>query len=110
MAAEHQTVRRLERGALEFVRSGSVLALLLAEGCDRELHRARPCLVERRLVARTRPIFVGQAHRIAERVDFPFALGDAGLHLGLVGLRPFELRRSEEHTSELQSLMRISYA
>src|SRR3546814_17432274 len=61
MAAEHQTVRRLERGALEFVRSGSVLALLLAEGCDRELHRARPCLVERRLVARTRPIFVGRS-------------------------------------------------
>src|SRR3546814_19317612 len=81
------------RGALEFVRSGSVLALLLAEGCDRELHRARPCLVERRLVARTRPIFVGQAPRIAERVDFPFALGDAGLPLGLVGLRPFALRR-----------------
>src|SRR3546814_5571913 len=94
----------------------------------------------------------------SERIDFPFALGDAGLHLGLVGLRPFELRgrgrilvegigigidqdaarlpldqpleqppqlrvlgdemdiglhlrrRSEEHTSELQSLMRISYA
>src|SRR3546814_10319784 len=89
------------------------------------------------------PIFVGQPHRIAERVDFPLPLGNAGLHLGLVGLRPFELRRrgrilvegigigvdqnaarlpldqpleqplelrSDEHTSELQSLMRISYA
>src|SRR3546814_7501344 len=89
MAAEHHTVRRLERGALEFVRSGSVLALLLADGCDRELHRSRTCLVERRLVARTRPIFVGQAHRITERVDSP---------------------RSEEHTSEIQSIMRISYA
>src|SRR3546814_5634558 len=28
----------------------------------------------------------------------------------LAGLRCHELRRSEEHTSELQSLMRISYA
>src|SRR3546814_10101968 len=77
ISAEHQAVRRLERGALELVRSGSVLALLLAEGLDRELHRARPCVVERRLVARARPIFVGQPHRIAERVDFPLPLGNA---------------------------------
>ncbi len=93
IAAEHQTVRRLERGALEFIWSGPVLALLFAEGRDRELHRTRPCVVERCLVLRARPIFVAEAHRVAERVDFPFPLGDAGLHLGLVGVRPFELRR-----------------
>src|SRR3546814_10428929 len=31
-------------------------------------------------------------------------------HVFLVFLRPVELASSEEHTSELQSLMRISYA
>src|SRR3546814_7540743 len=34
----------------------------------------------------------------------PFAVGDHQLYL------IFEKRRSEEHTSELQSLMRLSYA
>src|SRR3546814_1645189 len=39
-------------------------------------------------------------------------LGDAGgeLHLVLAVVRPDCQARSEEHTSELQSLMRISYA
>src|SRR3546814_7415830 len=32
-----------------------------------------------------------------------------GVHAGVDGMRAFH-RRSEEHTSELQSLMRISYA
>src|SRR3546814_9626821 len=31
-------------------------------------------------------------------------------HLGLTAPSQYDLRRSEEHTSELQSLMRISYA
>src|SRR3546814_4658426 len=34
----------------------------------------------------------------------------AGLAVGLMTLNPLDLLRSEEHTSELQSLMRISYA
>src|SRR3546814_2134064 len=103
ITAEHQAVGRVLRLALEMIRPRPVLALLHPEGLDGELHRAAPRIVERRLVARAPPIFVGEPHRIAERIDLPLPLGDAGLHLGLV-------RRSEEHTSELQSLMRISYA
>src|SRR3546814_6787046 len=37
------------------------------------------------------------------------ALGDAAAD-ARAGFRPLDGRRSEEHTSELQSLMRISYA
>src|SRR3546814_3386474 len=33
-----------------------------------------------------------------------------GAPVSEMAVRPFEQRRSEEHTSELQSLMRISYA
>src|SRR3546814_9883582 len=46
-------------------------------------------------------------HRLAgfQRVD-----RIAFLDVGAVGDQPFGQRRSEEHTSELQSLMRISYA
>src|SRR3546814_4807777 len=42
-----------------------------------------------------------------ERVDFVLISGD---HFILAGIRRERLIRSEEHTSELQSLMRISYA
>src|SRR3546814_4153553 len=52
------------------------------------------------------------ADRIAKRQ--PVLLGELGDHVGRHALgerRPAEDRvRSEEHTSELQSLMRISYA
>src|SRR3546814_5206269 len=51
---------------------------------------------------------VGHVHPAARRVDQPagvHVLGDAAYRLGVI-LTP----RSEEHTSELQSLMRISYA
>src|SRR3546814_5362456 len=86
ITAEHQAVGRVLRLALEMIRPRPVLALLHPEGLDGELHRAAPRIVERRLVARAPPIFVGEPHRIAERI------------------------RSEEHTSELQSLMGTSYA
>src|SRR3546814_5739764 len=46
-------------------------------------------------------------HRVAVPSMWPNAsITDAGVS----GLRASALRRSEEHTSELQSLMRISYA
>src|SRR3546814_10593953 len=56
------------------------------------------------------------AFRLANRAEFPAfhnapvaSFGSADARLLIVGLAP-GLRRSEEHTSELQSLMRISYA
>src|SRR3546814_10107300 len=42
-----------------------------------------------------------------ERVD---AVAGGAIEGGLVGLQHRKHRRSEEHTSELQSLMRIAYA
>src|SRR3546814_6239883 len=56
----------------------------------------------------------GEAHMRAVDLDSPVAL--PGASLGAAGQdhavppRPERDRRSEEHTSELQSLMRISYA
>src|SRR3546814_1340574 len=44
---------------------------------------------------------------IPEHMGAPFALLRAS---PIIGLAPFTFCRSEEHTSELQSLMRISYA
>src|SRR3546814_5396957 len=40
----------------------------------------------------------------------PFRLGQAGDGDGMGGMKMHHRLRSEEHTSELQSLMRISYA
>src|SRR3546814_18295705 len=63
ITAEHQAVGRVLRLALEMIRPRPVLALLHPEGLDGELHRAAPRIVERRLVARAPPIFVGEPHR-----------------------------------------------
>src|SRR3546814_1371328 len=53
---------------------------------------------------------VGQAADIVPTFAEASAIDRAGL-VGLVRIAPCaEARRSEEHTSELQSLMRISYA
>src|SRR3546814_2633816 len=48
----------------------------------------------------------GVVGRLAAVVVEAHQLAEVGLHV----LRGIELLRSEEHTSELQSLMRISYA
>src|SRR3546814_7909347 len=63
-----------------------------------ELPRAR--CARRRVAARTRPAgsHVGAAVRVA------------GADRGNVDRHQQRVQRSEEHTSELQSLMRISYA
>src|SRR3546814_4707363 len=66
-------------------------------------------------------VFLGLVEflRIDVRPGVLLAVHGAGLqrlvdfgegHLLRVGTQGLELRRSEEHTSELQSLMRISYA
>src|SRR3546814_5205883 len=49
-------------------------------------------------------------HPISGSVTLGFALAAAFLTRGWIGFLPIMLARSEEHTSELQSLMRISYA
>src|SRR3546814_7533716 len=46
----------------------------------------------------------------ADRVDAHRRLLDLALDLLIIPFHRFGDRRSEEHTSELQSLMRISYA
>src|SRR3546814_7263582 len=49
--------------------------------------------------------------RVAGRVPRPVAEGDAGMTMTMSASAPGAgAGRSEEHTSELQSLMRISYA
>src|SRR3546814_5662832 len=54
---------------------------------------------------------LGIAPRLAVRVNPDFDLKGSGMKIG-GGAKPFgvDAERSEEHTSELQSLMRISYA
>src|SRR3546814_4367039 len=68
--------------------------------------RARHQLGARRFGIEMRP----RRHRLLDEADLPFELGvddralDQSGHLSVVAIR------SEEHTSELQSLKRISYA
>ncbi len=71
--------------ALEPVGAGAVLALLYAKGRDAQPPGAAPALVERAGVAGRAPISVRQTDRVAERIDLPFPLEHAGLHVGLVG-------------------------
>src|SRR3546814_3717975 len=53
---------------------------------------------------------LGKTPRLAVRVNPDFDLRGSGMRMG-GGAKPFGIdARSEEHTSELQSLMRISYA
>src|SRR3546814_4023532 len=77
------------------------------------------CLWEAVLALRSRPITDPDAIGLALAIGKTFdALGTAALRLTVVGWtdaveaswREVENDRSEEHTSELQSLMRISYA
>src|SRR3546814_6229322 len=65
---------------------------------------------EQRVSARnskTHPIFL---HLLEDMLDIVFSTYNVTPHEGLQGRSPREVIRSEEHTSELQSLMRISYA
>src|SRR3546814_5744409 len=50
---------------------------------------------------------LGHGHHLVERRGDQARKPD---HVGIIFVRGFEDLRSEEHTSELQSLMRISYA
>src|SRR3546814_1780851 len=59
-------------------------------------------------------VFSRLLHSASERVFVCFPAGDVSLSQIFISENIFEkrhiVRRSEEHTSELQSLMRISYA
>src|SRR3546814_6209920 len=72
------------------------------EGLNR-LEEARP----ERAVARRGA--AADERRLLPCERFGFIIGDGGVHRQH-DRRHFGMRRSEEHTSELQSLMRISYA
>src|SRR3546814_8623991 len=82
---------------------------------DRPLHVGRGTLFERVRLARNGPVGLHhrdaihhEEHRIATR-DLRLS-GPGNVNAQLVVLCLPGARRSEEHTSELQSLMRISYA
>src|SRR3546814_5682631 len=84
------------------VRSQPKLAVGLAfveRGIERdiELRRGQPL---------QRPRHVEPRMRVAAHLDSPLARREVEVQQR----RPAQSRRSEEHTSELQSLMRISYA
>src|SRR3546814_10904227 len=77
----------------------------LGQGLDIEI----VAMVADGLIRLHRPIFVVQPHRMQMQLHV-LAGGDQTLGISGHGLLPEVPRRSEEHTAELQSLMRISYA
>src|SRR3546814_2982229 len=87
------------RGALALVRIEVKLAQ--ADGLGRHLHQLVIVDIGDRLLKR-QPLGWGEAQRIVLA---------AGTEVGeLLGLARIDLERAEEHTSEIQSLMRISYS
>src|SRR3546814_5593783 len=92
------------RGAASSVGKGPVAAIVAAQHID---------VIVRLFIAERRDdpeavVEIIAEHRRAGR--FPAADFAALAHLEIAGGREPVLKRSEEHTSELQSLMRISYA
>src|SRR3546814_4104897 len=67
----------------------------------------RPQSKERRAMPQT-VLIVGAGAGLSAAVARRFA--KEGARVALAARHPDKLKRSEEHTSELQSLMRISYA
>src|SRR3546814_8491946 len=78
-----------------------VIALVGEDGDPRALREAARPMADRH--QREPAVRLQPLHRGAERVE----MGDDG---AVGALAPARQLRSEEHTSELQSLMRISYA
>src|SRR3546814_5522512 len=72
-------------------------------------HAARPVEVQRLLAAARRNLADASAQGISDETRFDCAYKSI-MQCALIGLAANGYRRSEEHTSELQSLMRISYA
>ena len=67
------------------VGTNTVLTLLLVEGLQDILHSLNPRIAENACIAGLFPILIGQTDHVAQRVDFPLALVQFGLHIGIVG-------------------------
>jgi len=89
-AAEGNRVAGAEGLALEGVGALVRFALLGAEGADDGPGGFLEGGIEGLGVAGGLPEAVGEAKRVAERIDLPLALADAGMHVGLVVDRPTE--------------------
>ena len=76
--------------ALEVIGSMRGFALLRFKRTENSVHRPHPLCAERFGIVGDAPVFMRQAHGVAERVDFPFSLAHAGFHFGFVGLAPRE--------------------
>ena len=83
-----QRVVGRERLALEVVGAARGFALLGRKSFQNCVHRVCPLRVEWLGVVRNTPILMREAHGITERVDFPLAFADAGLHVGVIGFAP----------------------
>ena len=77
----------------EPVRARAVLALLLLKGLESGLDGLEPCLAEHGIVAGHLPVLVGQADRVAVRVNLPLALVVVRVHVREVRI-PFAARRA----------------
>ena len=78
--------------ALEAVRTFVLLALLLLESAQHVLNRLQPVFVENTGIARHLPVMIGQAQRIAQGINLPFAFVQFGLHGRTVGFPLTALR------------------
>ena len=77
----------------EPVRARAVLALLLLEGLESGLDGLEPCHAEHGIVSGHLPVLVGQADRVAVRVNLPFAFVVVRVHVGEVRI-PLAARRA----------------
>src|SRR3546814_8495888 len=105
-----------EAGCAGVQQQAVYVALVLRRGRAREGQRRRPQVEVEQAVAETGlVVVVALGLRGGDDFDLPpveaEALVDrANLRLDRLRVRQEDADRSEEHTSELQSLMRISYA
>ena len=67
-----------------------MLTLLLAEGLDDAVGGSTPLVIEWSDAAGGLPVAVRKPDGVAERIDLPFALADAGEHIGFVMHGPGE--------------------
>src|SRR3546814_2120785 len=81
---------------------GSYQLLIEAEG--------RPAIKREVAFALSRPSLIFFRHNVDIRADVPEQAADMTCQFRFGHVRRLLWDRSEEHTSELQSLMRISYA
>ncbi len=68
--------------ALKVVRALVVQPLLLTKRLDDQSRRLAPVGIEARGVAGRLPVAMREAHRIAQRIDFPLPFVQLGLHRG----------------------------